>query len=112
MASPRLTAAAEDRREELEGLLWREGIPAPVVAEILASADAYAKAFRPRGPGKPPVPTAGGPSAVHYAPAGSGHAACRPGDPLSARNWAVTGDAQDVNCGHCRKTPAWQEAAR
>jgi hypothetical protein len=107
-----MTAAAGERREDLEALLWREKVPAPLVELILGAADAYAKAFRPRAPRKPPAPTAGGPSAVHYAPAGSGHAACQPGGPLSSRNWAVTGDAQAVDCGHCRKTPAWQEAAR
>jgi hypothetical protein len=116
VASRPLTAAAGDRREELEALLWREKVPAPLVAKILAGADAYAKAFRPAAPEKPPVPrkpplpTAGGPAAVHYT-AGRGRAACRPGDPLSARGWAVSADAQAVTCGHCRKTPAWQEAA-
>ena len=104
--------AAGDRREELEALLWRENTPAPLVAKILAGADAYAKAFRQAAPKKPPVPTAGGPAAVHYAPAGSGHAACRPGDPLSARGWAVSADMQAVTCGHCRKTLAWERDLR
>ena len=81
--------AAGDRREDLEALLWQEKIPAPLVELILAAADAYAKAFRPRGPRKPPVPTAGGPAAVHYAPAGSGHAACQPG-----REWTVRGSRE------------------
>ena len=98
--------AAEDRREELEALLWRERIPAPLVAKILVCADAYAKSSRPREP-KPPAPKkpAGhrkGP-AVHYALEGRGHPACRPFDLLSVTNWAVSGDMRDVTCGHCRR---------
>jgi hypothetical protein len=110
--------AAGDRREELEALLWREKIPAPLVAEVLASADAYAKAFRPAAPEKPPVPrkppvpTAGGPAAVHYAAGARGLPACRPGDWVAVQGWAVTVAVEFVTCGHCRKTPAWQEAAR
>jgi hypothetical protein len=117
-----MTAAASDRREDLEAAIWRSlakaraELPAAWkqahVADILAAADAYARAFRPAAPKKPPAPTAGGPAAVHYAPGGSGHAACRPGDPLSARGWAVSGDVQSVTCGHCRKTPAFEAAPR
>jgi hypothetical protein len=107
--------AAEDRREDLEALLWKRVAPAfgrseaqALVAEILAAADAYAMAGRPRPPKKP----AGAPEprAVHYAPASSGYPACRPADPLSARNWAVTADRQAVTCGHCRKVLAREPA--
>lgn len=98
--------AAEDRHEELEALLWRNGVPAPLVAEILAAAGAYAKAAA-RAPKKPAEPRK--PPAVHYALAGRGHPACRPFDLLSARNWAVSGDLKAVTCGHCRKIFARQE---
>jgi hypothetical protein len=92
--------AASDHREELEACLWRNGIPAPLVAEILAAADDYAKSSRPREP-KPAAPRK--PLAVHYALAGTGHSACRPFDLLSANNWLVTADLKAVTCGHCKR---------
>jgi hypothetical protein len=107
--------AADDRREELEALLWKRAAPAfgrqeaqALVADIMTAADAYAQAARPRVPRKPPGPPA--PPAVHYAHPRGGYPACRPGDPLSARNWKTAGDRQAVTCGHCRKTPAWRKA--
>lgn len=97
---------ADDRREELEALLWQNAIPAPVVAEILAAADGYARASRPpRVPAEP-----GKPPAVHYALEGRGRPACRPHDLLAGLNWAVSGDPQTVTCGHCRKIAGAQEA--
>lgn len=91
--------SASDRREELEALCWRNSIPAPLVASIMAAADAYAKAARPRTPKRPAEP--GKPPAVHYALADRGNPACRPFDVFS--NWAVSNDLQAVTCGHCRK---------
>lgn len=90
--------AASDLREELEATLWRHSIPAPLVASIMAAADAYAKAARPRSP-KPPAPKK--PRAVHYALPGRGNPACRPFDLRLI--WAVSNDLQAVTCGHCRK---------
>jgi hypothetical protein len=100
--------SARARREELEALCWRNSLPAPLVAEILAAADAYVKASRPRAPKKPAEPKK--PPAVHHAVEGRGHPACRPHDPFSSRNWAVSGDVRDVTCGHCLKISARQEA--
>lgn len=92
-------SAAADRKEELEALLWRNGVPAPLVAEILKAAVAYAKAAR-RAPGKAAEPK---PPAVHHAVAGRGNPACRPFDWHAAANWAVSGDLKAVTCGHCRR---------
>ncbi len=111
--------AAEDRREELEAFLWQHVAPAfadrrlgaALVAKVMDLSDACVKAVRPpRAPKSPAGPEK--PPAVHYAIAPRGNPACRPGDWLPPANWAVTADAQAVTCGHCRKTPAWQEAAR
>lgn len=109
--------AAEDRREELEAMIWRslrkartplsEAWQQAHVAAVLTAADAYAAAMRPRVPRKPGEP--GKPPATHYA-AGSGHPACRPDSLFSARNWASTTTPNAVTCGHCRKTAAWREA--
>lgn len=104
--------AAEDRREELEALLWRESVPAPLVARILAAADVYAKAAARRASRNPaqPGPPKKLPS-VHY-DARTGRPTCRPGSAVSAWNWHVTADPQAVTCGLCRRMPAWREAAR
>jgi hypothetical protein len=91
---------AQDRREELEALLWQEKIPEPLIARILAAADAYAEAMRPRKPKQPAEPKK--PPAVHYR--ADNRAACQPGDPLSSRTWVLTTDPEAVTCGHCRKT--------
>ena len=99
--------AAEDRREELEAACWRNNLPAPLVAEILTAADAYAIAFR-RQPRKKPRPAK--PRSVHYALAGGGRPACRPYDSFSARNWPVSGDLEAVTCGHCVRISARLEA--
>jgi hypothetical protein len=102
-------SAAGDRREELEALLWKHAIPAPLVAEILAAADAYAKALRRQPRPKSPAAT-GKRHAVHYALAGGGRPACRPYDSFSARNWPVSGDLPAVTCGHCARIFARMEA--
>jgi hypothetical protein len=96
-------SAAGDRREALEALLWRNRIAAPLVAEILAAADRYARASAPRpaGPRKPPKHRKG--PALHYAPADQAQPACRPFDRISSLSWAVTSDPQEVTCGHCLK---------
>jgi len=101
--------AARDRREELEALLWAEGLPAPLVALVLAGADAIVKASRPpaRKPGKPARPKK--PSAVHY-DAGTGHPACRAHDFFTAVNWLLTAELLDVSCQRCTKALARQEA--
>ena len=99
--------AASDRREELEAVCWRNNLPAPLVAEILAAAGAYAKAAS-RAPKKPAEPRK--PPAVHYALAGRGRPACRPYDQFSAMNWAVSGDLEAVTCGHCVRIFARPEA--
>lgn len=100
--------AAEDRREDLEALLWKHRVPPLLVAKILVAADAYAKASRPRGPKKPPEPKK--PPAVHYAAAGSEYTACLPSERWSSTRLVSTVDPQDVTCQRCRKTPAWREA--
>lgn len=92
--------AAGDRREELEAVCWRNNLPAPLVAEILTAADAYAKAFRPRDP-RPPAPRK--PPAVHYMLTGRPNPGCRPFDPPLGKRWLVTTDLDAVTCGHCRK---------
>jgi hypothetical protein len=102
-------ASAEDLREELEALLHREKIPAALQAKILAGADAYARAVRADARKKPAEPVR--PPAVHYALACRGYPACRPHSPLSAGNWAVSGDVEAVTCGHCRKILARGEAS-
>lgn len=114
---------AEDQREELEAAVWRSlgKARAPLspawqqahVAAVMEAADAYARASRRLGPRKPELAAREPkPRAVHYAPAGSVRKACRPGDPLSSMNWAVTDILGAVTCGLCRKTPAWLEAVR
>jgi hypothetical protein len=90
--------AADDRKEELEAVLWRNSLPAPLVAEILTAADAYAKSYRdprPPAPRKPP--------AVHWEQPGTPHPACRPFDVAAAGRWLVAADLDAVTCGHCRK---------
>lgn len=109
--------AAEERQEELEAVIRRQLTnitKRPHTANectdaILKAADAYAKASRPRPPrelAEPKLP------AVHYAVPDGGNPACRPYDFRSARHWKVTRDLKAVTCGHCRKTPAWLEAAK
>lgn len=114
--------AAEDRRDELEALLLRFAtlvFPADTARqgafadEVLKAADAYADAKR-RPPRKPGTPSAKSP-AVHYALTYSGgivRPACRPhrhSGPVGDRK--LTATVKSVTCGHCRKTPAWQQAA-
>lgn len=114
---------AEDRREELEAAVWRSlgKARAPLspawqqahVASVMEAADAYAKASRRLGPRKPELAVREPkPAALHYAPPAMGYPACRPDNPFSARNWAVTGRPERVTCGHCLKALARQEAAR
>jgi protein-tyrosine phosphatase len=62
-------------------------------------------------PPAPKKPRARKPPAVHYPSPDRLHTACRPYDRLST-GWKVTFDPQAVKCGSCRKTDAWQEAAR
>lgn len=113
-------SAASDRREELEAFLWQHVAPAftgrrqgaALVAKVMDLSDACVKAVHPPRvpkPAGPPDPKK--PPAVHYATTGSGRPACRPGDWLSVQGRAVDADPQAVTCGHCRKNPAWQEAA-
>jgi hypothetical protein len=90
--------AVSDRREELEAVCWRNSLPAPLVAEILTAADAYAKSCRDP---KPPAPRK--PPAVHWMRTGRPNPACRPFDPPSANRWPVATDLEAVTCGHCRK---------
>ena len=97
--------AASDRREELEALCWRNSVPAPLVAEILAAADAYAKSYR-----DPKPPALRKPPAVHWIQPGTPHPACRPFDVASAGRWLVTTDLDAVTCGHCVRIFARLEA--
>ena len=101
--------SARDRREELEAVCWRNSIPASVVAEILAAADAYARASRPRDPEKPAEPRK--PPAIHWGRPGAPHPACRPFDGHAANNWLVAADLEAVTCGHCLRIFARREAA-
>jgi hypothetical protein len=97
---------ARGTRGYVECLLWRSGLPAEAVAEILAAADAYAKGpkTRQQGTWKP---------AVHYNDAGDSRprAACRPGE-AAARRWPLTVDCRDVTCHRCRASAAFLEAVR
>ena len=102
--------AAGDKREEVEAILWRLGLPRESVSEVMAAALAWVKAAvndsrDPKAPGAPAVP------ATHYeAGAPPGPACLQPYDRGRVR-WATTGTPGDVTCGHCRKRPAWLEAS-
>jgi hypothetical protein len=115
--------AAEDRREELEAVIWRSlgksradlsmAWQQAHVAAVLAAADVYAKAIRPHAPRKPAAPKP--PLAVHYGLTRKGgivRPACRPADQLSGSGWVLTATTEAVTCGHSRKTDAWRDAAR
>lgn len=101
---------AEERREELEALLWQHKAPPALVAKILAAADAYAKASRPPVPKKLAKPKK--PPAVHYRLPKNGRPSCRAHAFMSTvTGWAVTPDTAAVTCEHCRKSSPWQQAA-
>lgn len=121
--------AAEDRREELEALLWRKVKDPGLVKEILAASDAVAtardqefyalgrasarrEAKRERAAKSPPAEPK--PPAVHYAIPGDarGRTACRPSDWVGNGGWLATSDAGAVTCGHCRKALAKDGEAR
>jgi hypothetical protein len=100
--------AAEDRREDLEAILWRLGHAPEIVTEVMRAARAYARAAV-RDSREPKAPAAEKVPVVHLASV-RGRSACRPHDP-PAFGWKTAGAAGDVTCQHCRKTPAWRDAA-
>ena len=101
---------ADDRRDALEALLRQRKASERLVAEVMAAARAWVKAAG-RESATPKAPAGRKPPAVHFAvPRATGvFAACREYQP--GTRWALDDDPAEVDCGHCRKTPAWREAA-